>query len=113
MMKKLVARTAQAALIATAFVPAAFAPLSPAIAASPAQDYCEDVLGGSYSKDGGQITCTVTSSETTGANGHGQTITTTIYYYDNGTWNNEPQSDSASGPCNGPGNSGDSSAHCN
>ncbi len=111
-MKKLLTRVAQVALMTTAFAPVALVPVTPAMAASPAQSYCENQLGGTYDKSGGQITCTVTSYDTTGANGHGQPITTTVYYFDNGTWNNDPQSGSEDGPCVGPGNSGDGSAHC-
>ena len=110
-MKKMISAAASVALFVAAFAPVAFV-ASPALAASPAQSYCENVLGGTYDKAGGEITCTVTSYDTTGANGHGQTITNTVYYYDNGTWNNDPQSDSGDGPCVGPGNSGGSSAHC-
>lgn len=111
-MKNIACAAASAALILGVSAPITFV-ASPAQAASPAQSYCEDQLGGTYSKSGGQITCTVTTYDTTGANGHGQPITTTTYYYDNGTWNNDPQSGSNDGPCVGPGNSGDGSAHCN
>ncbi len=110
-MRKIASAAASAALILTAFTPVAFI-ASPALAASPAQSYCEDTLDGTYSKSGGQITCTVTTYDTTGANGHGQPITTSVYYYSNGTWNNDPQGGSDDGPCVGPGNSGDGSAHC-
>ena len=92
-----------------------FAPLptgftQAATAASPAQEYCEDILGGYYEKSGGQITCTVFSAEYTG-NGHGQLIESTVYVFTNGTWNNEPQAGGSSN-CDGPGGSGGKSSHC-
>jgi hypothetical protein len=111
-MQKLIHAAASAALIIAGSTTVALVPIAPALAASPAQSYCEDVLGGTYEKSGGQITCTVVTYDTTGANGHGQPITTTVYVYTNGTWNNDPQSGGGSS-CSGPGNSGDSSAHCN
>jgi hypothetical protein len=105
-------RVGQAALIAMAFTPIGLLPATPALAASPAQEYCENVLGGVYDKQNGQITCTVTNTDTTGANGHGQPITTTVFVFTNGTWNNVPQAGGSSS-CSGPGNSGDNSDHCN
>lgn len=110
-MQKLIHAAASAALIVAGSTTVVFVPTTPALAGSPARDYCEDVLGGTFEKSGGQITCTVTTTETTGANGHGQTITTTVFVFTNGTWNNDPQSGGGSG-CSGPGNSGDNSDHC-
>src|SRR5215203_3265426 len=103
-MRNILSTIASAALLFAAFMTVAFS--SPAIAASPAQTYCEDDLGGVFGKDGGQITCTVYSAESTGANGHGQLIEATVYTYTNGTWNNDPQAGGSSG-CDGPGGSGD------
>lgn len=110
-MNKLTSGLASVALIATSFTPLALVPIAPALAASPAQEECEDELGGFYEKSGGQITCTIVSTETTGAGGHGQPITSTTLYWTNGTWNNEPQADSDSN-CSGPGKSADKSNHC-
>jgi hypothetical protein len=108
-MRNIISRTASAALLIAAFTPMAFS--SPAVAASPAQTYCEDELDGVFGKDGGQITCTVYSAASTGAGGHGQLIEATVYNYTNGTWNNDPQAGGSSG-CDGPGGSGNKSAHC-
>ena len=108
-MRTIISTAASAALFIAAFAPVAFS--APAAAASPAQTECEDDLGGVYSKDGGQIMCTVYSVESTGANGHGQLVEATVYTYTNGTWNNDPQAGGSSG-CDGPGGSGNKSAHC-
>ena len=110
-MKNMLSIVASAALAVTAFAPVVLVPVNPAVAASPAQDYCEDVLYGYYEKIGGKITCTVINNETTGANGHGQGIEVTVYTYTNGTWNNDPQAGGSSN-CDGPGGSGDKSNHC-
>jgi hypothetical protein len=99
------------ALIGLSFAPLPMGFTQSAMAASPAQEYCEDVLGGFYEKSGGQITCTVYSADYTG-NGHGQLVESTVYVYTNGTWNNDPQAGGGSN-CDGPGGSGDKSAHCN
>ena len=99
-----------AALLASAIMPITLVvPTTPAIA-GPAQDYCEDVLGGVYSKSNGVISCTVYSEEYTG-NGHGQLIESIVYTFSNGTWNNDPQAGGSSG-CDGPGGSGNKSNHC-
>lgn len=98
------------ALTGMSFAPLPVAFSTPALAVSPAQEYCEDVLGGYFEKSGGQITCTVYSAEYTG-NGHGQLVESIVYVYTNGTWNNDPQAGGSSS-CDGPGGSGSKSAHC-
>ena len=98
------------ALIGLSFAPLPVGLTPAAMAVSPAQEYCEDVLGGYFEKTGGQITCTVYSAEYTG-NDHGQLVESIVYVYTNGTWNNDPQAGGGSS-CDGPGGSGNKSAHC-
>jgi hypothetical protein len=90
---------APAALVSTA-----------ATAASPSEQACID-SGGTYSKDGGQVSCTYTSTSSTGSGGHGQTVTVTDTTTSNGTLNNQPKKGQTD-TCDGPGDSLDNSDHC-
>jgi hypothetical protein len=99
-MRKLAIVLAVSALVAT------FG-LSAALAASPSQTQCESA-GGTFSRDGGQVSCTFTTSDPVGnsesSGGHSQTVDTTDQTTSNGTLNNRPQREHTS-DCQGPGNS--------
>jgi hypothetical protein len=56
-----------------------------ALAASPSQTFCEDVLGGTFSRDGGEVSC-ITVVE-----GKNKNFTDTNTQESNGTLNNDPQ----------------------
>jgi hypothetical protein len=88
----------------------AFAP-SAAVAASPAQAYCQDELGGTYTKVKGKVECVVTTTSNTGKSENSQTIVKDENTSTNGTFNNKPQKQ-VSTDCDGPGNSGSGSNHC-
>jgi hypothetical protein len=88
----------------------AFAP-SAAVAASPAQAYCENELGGVYSKVKGEVECVVTTTSNTGNSSNSQTIEKEEQTTTNGTFNNKPQKQ-VTNDCDGPGNSGSGSNHC-
>jgi hypothetical protein len=89
----------------------AFAP-SAAVAASPAQAYCENELGGVYGgRVKGEVQCTVTTTSNTGKSENSQTIEKETTTTTNGTFNNKPQKQ-VTNDCDGPGNSGSGSNHC-
>ena len=107
-MRKFTSAVVSAALGLSFATPVAL--VSTAAIASPSEQNCID-SGGTYSKQGGEVSCTYTSTGTTGNGGHGQTVTTTETTTSNGTLNNKPQKGQTD-DCDGPGDSLDKSDHC-
>jgi hypothetical protein len=97
----LIASTAVAALMMGGLALSA----GSALAQSPSQQECE-AQGGTFTRERGTVTCTTETN--VGRSENSQTVTTTEE--SKGTLQNDPQ---FSESCAGPGNSGDSSAHCN
>jgi hypothetical protein len=104
------ATIAAAALIATFLFSLSLTAASTTLAVSPSQQQCQ-ASGGTFSRDGGQVSCTYSTTQNVGNSDHSQTTTTTTTSQSNGTLNNDPQY-SQSKTCAGPGNSGANSAHC-
>ncbi len=87
-MKRIMTVLAVAALMAVMMVAMA----APAFAASPSQEQCQD-SGGTFSRDGGQVSCT-----TPGKNENQPKFNKTTT--SNGTLNNRPQKEEKCGdPC--------------
>jgi hypothetical protein len=87
--------------MASVFVAVPFMTLGPtaALAESPAVSYCQDVLGGVYSKDGGEVSCIVTTVDGPGnspPDKRGAVVTTEDATTSNGTFNNQPQKEETS-----------------
>ena len=80
----------------------------PALAISPSQQECEN-SGGTWAKDGGNVSCTHVTSDPVGnsenSGGKSQSRDTSSSDSSNGTLNNDPQFEEVD-TCSGPGNSG-------
>jgi hypothetical protein len=85
--------------------------VAPAGAVSPSEQQCVN-SGGTFTREKGTVSCTSSSTTNTGASEKSQTITITEEESSKGTLKNEPQHEESSS-CDGPGKSGESSAHCN
>jgi hypothetical protein len=85
------------------------------IAQSPSQRECE-AAGGTFTRSQGTVTCVIETEDPVGnsekSGGKSQSTTKTEEDSSQGTLNNKPkfQEDDS---CAGPGNSGESSSHCN
>jgi hypothetical protein len=92
---------------------------SGAVASSPSQQACEagpdGIVGtaddGVFSRDGGHVSCTYSTTSHVGNSEHSQTTDTTDTESSNGTLNNTPKH-AEKNTCDGPGGSTDKSAHC-
>lgn len=110
-MLRLTSKVAGAALICSVLMPVAIVvPITAAQAESPSQSQCE-AMGGSFSRDGGQVSCTFTSTSNVGNSPNSQTVTVTDTSSSNGTLNNDPKHQ-ASSTCDGTGNTASPQDHC-
>jgi hypothetical protein len=82
--------------------------VAPAQAASPSERDCE-AAGGTFTRDGGQVSCETEDPVGNSENSGGQSQTTTDTESSNGTLNNDPQHEE---DCLGPGNSGSGGGQC-
>ena len=74
---------------------------APAFAASPSQQYCEDVLDGTFVRDGGTVSCTISDPVGNSENSDGKSQTRDDETTSNGTLNNRPKhQECTSGPGN-------------
>jgi len=111
-MRHIVLGTGSLSLVAASILSVAsmVVPTTPALAASPSEQYCKDT-GGTWSKDGGKVSCTYTSTDNVGKSSNSQTVTTTDTESSNGTLNNNPKHGSSS-DCDGTGNTSSPQDHC-
>ena len=111
-MKKLISGAATAALALTAFsTPVALlVTATPAMANSPSEQWCTD-HDGVFSRDGGQVSCTISTSTNVGNSDNSQTIDVSSTDGSNGTLNNDPKHSSSS-KCDGTGNTSSPQDHC-
>lgn len=108
-MKQMTNAAAITALVMAALVPAALI-ISPVHAQSPSQKDCE-AAGGTFSREGGNVSCEISTTSNVGNSDNSQTTTEETYDGSNGTLNNDPKY-KESDLCDGPGESTDKSNHC-
>lgn len=111
-MKVITLGTGSLSLVAASFVSVASMaiPTTPALAMSPSEQYCIDT-GGTWSKDGGKVSCTYTTTTNVGKSPNSQTVTDTNTESSNGTLNNNPKH-AESSSCDGTGNTSSPQDHC-
>lgn len=102
------------AVLSALALSAALLTAAPANAVSPSERDCE-AAGGTFSRDGGHVSCTFTVEDPVGnsenSGGKSQSTTETDTTESNGTLNNKPKKSHTS-DCTGPGNSGSGGGPC-